>query len=207
MYLVHPLRLFKIWYRRRIVLDVLKLITWQRLFIRASTCVLLKVNDFICFPVFCFYCWEMGICRSSAYWYWSMSRPYSKETCTDKIFDQEEEWQFLEKGILKKTCSARICMTCQHFNFSSAIHCRTIVSCHVHRRLMPPGDHLISRCHLWMRQLERDWLVSRGNLTVWLDRKNSFVIFDHCMSVMTFIDNKVFCINLWIFSRFLVMYF
>jgi len=98
----------------------------------------------------------MGICRSATYWYWTMSTTRSEEAYTDQIFDQEEEWQFLEKGILKKTCSARVCMTCQHFNYSSDKHCRTILSCHVHRRLIPHGDHLISRCYLWIRQRERE---------------------------------------------------
>ena len=79
-----------------------------------------------------------------------------KKTYTDQIIDQEEELQFLEKGILKKTCSACVCMICQHFNYSSDKHCRTILSCHFHRRLIPHGDHLISRCLLWMRQLEKE---------------------------------------------------
>ena len=98
----------------------------------------------------------MGICRSPTYWNWSMSTTHPKETCTDQIFGQEEEWQFLEKGILEKTCSACVCMTCQHFNYSSDKHCRTILSCHVHRRLIPHGDHLISRCHLWIQPRERE---------------------------------------------------
>ena len=99
----------------------------------------------------------MGICRSSTYWYWTMSTTRSEETRTDQIFDQEEEeWKFLEKGLLKKTCSARVCMTCHYFNYFSDRHCRTILSCHVHRRLIPHGDHLISRCHLWIRQRKRE---------------------------------------------------
>ena len=99
----------------------------------------------------------MGICRSATYWYWTMSTTRSEEALTDQIFDQEEEeWKFLEKGLLKKTCSARVCMTCHYFNYSSDRHCRTILSCHVHRRLIPHGDHLISRCHLWIRQRERE---------------------------------------------------
>ena len=85
-----------------------------------------------------------------------MSTTHAKETCNDQIFGQEEEWQFLKKGILKKTCSACVCMTCQHFNYASDKHCRTILSCHVHRRLIPHGDHLISRCLLWMRQREKE---------------------------------------------------
>ena len=31
-----------------------------------------------------------------------MSTPHTKGTCTDTFIAQEEEWQFLEKGILKK---------------------------------------------------------------------------------------------------------
>ena len=98
----------------------------------------------------------MGICRSPTYWNWSMSTTHPKETCTYQIFAPEEEWQFFEKGNLKKTCSARVCVTCQHFNCSSDKHCRTLPFCHVHRRLIPHGDHLVSTCHLWMRQRERE---------------------------------------------------
>ena len=85
-----------------------------------------------------------------------MSTTHHKETCADQIFGKEKEWQFLEKVILQKTCSACVCMTCQHFIFSSDKHCGTILSCHAHRRLIPPGDHLFSRRQLWMLQPERE---------------------------------------------------
>ena len=64
---------------------------WQYLSILASTCVLLKVNDSICFPVCCIQGWRLGICRSPTYWNWSMSTTHPKETCSDQIFGQEEE--------------------------------------------------------------------------------------------------------------------
>ena len=117
----------------------------------------------------------MGICRSPTYWCWSMSTTISKETCTDQTFCKEEELQFHEKGILKKTCSACVCMTWQHFHCSSDKHCRTLLSCYVHRRLLPRGDHLISRCHLWKLQREREtgwcpevaWHLELINLSIW----------------------------------------
>ena len=43
-----------------------------------------------------------------------MSTTHPKETYAEQFFGQEEEWQFLEKEILKKTCSACVCMTCQY---------------------------------------------------------------------------------------------
>ena len=146
----------------------------------------------------------MGICCSSAYWYWSMSTPHPKETCTAQIFDQEEQWQFLAKGILKKTCSARVCMTCQHFNYSSDKHCRTILSCHVHCRLIPHGEHLISRCPLWMRQLEKEigwclevaWESDLMNLLVRVsgylcsvyERYQLYWLLGSCISYLIFTD-------------------
>tara|TARA_B100001250_G_scaffold375049_1_gene362352 strand:- start:137 stop:439 length:303 start_codon:yes stop_codon:yes gene_type:complete len=96
----------------------------------------------------------MGICRSSTYWHWSISTPGSKEIFTDRIFYQSEEWQFFEKAILEKICSARVCMTCQHFDFFNDKQCRTLLFFHVHRRLISHGDHLISRCHLLILQQE-----------------------------------------------------
>ena len=67
----------------------------------------------------------MGICRSATYWYWTMSTTRPEEAYTDQIFHQEEECQFLKKGILKKTCSARVCMTCVHFRYSCDKHFHT----------------------------------------------------------------------------------
>ena len=85
-----------------------------------------------------------------------MSTTHFNETCTDQILGQEKNWKFFQKGILKKTCSACVYMTCQPLNYTSDKYFRTILFCHVHCRLIPRGYHLISRCHLWMRQLERE---------------------------------------------------
>ena len=152
----------------------------------------------------------MGLCRSPTYWYWSMSTPRSKEGCTYQIFDQEEEWKFLEKGILEKICSARVCMTCQHFNYSTDNHWRTHLSYHVHRRLIPHGDHLVSCCHLWMLQREKG--IGWCSEVVWDSEWINFclrLLYRSLIgiSVVTFIDYQRFCIIFWIISCIPVMYF
>ena len=93
-----------------------------------------------------------------------------KKTYTNSICDKEKELQFLEDWILKNACSARVCLTYQHLHSSSDIHCITLFLCHINRRLVPHGDHLISSCHLIILQPKRDWSVSRVNLTSLIDR-------------------------------------
>ena len=147
----------------------------------------------------------MGICRSSTYWYWPMSTPDPKKNCTTKIFGKEEELQFIEEGNLKKTCSACVCMTWQHLHYFREKHCRTLLSCHVYRRLIHHGHHLISGCHLRRLLRERDRLVVRGILTPWLDKfvyEAPNIIFDECIgfiNIMSFIDEYGIGICSWLF--------
>ena len=98
----------------------------------------------------------MGIWRSPTYWNWPMSTTHFNETCTDQILGQEKNWKFFQKGILKKTCSACVCMTWQHFCYSSDKHCGTILLCHVHRRLILLGDPWISSFLLCLLQREKE---------------------------------------------------
>jgi len=69
----------------------------------------------------------------------------------------EEEWDFVDG--LKRTRSARVCMTCQHFNYVADLHCHTLLVCGLQRRQVPYGEHLIKKCRNWMvrREVELGW--------------------------------------------------
>ena len=97
----------------------------------------------------------MGICRSATYWYWTMSTTRSEEAYTGQIFDQEEEKQFIEERILTKTRTARVCMTCQHFNYRQDLNYITLQFCYFQWRLIPHGEHLTSHCYLWKQRPEK----------------------------------------------------
>ena len=50
----------------------------------------------------------------------------------------EEEWDFVDG--LKKTRTALVCMTCQHFSYVSDRHCHTLLTCGLQRRQVPMGS-------------------------------------------------------------------
>ena len=56
----------------------------------------------------------------------------------------EGEWDFVEG--LKRTKTARVCMTCQHFTYLTDEDCRTLLSCGLQKRLVPHGEHLSKKC-------------------------------------------------------------
>ena len=49
-----------------------------------------------------------------------------------------DEWPYLDEGVLLKTRSRKICMTC-----------------HLHQGLIAHGEHLTSRCQGWTDDLTR----------------------------------------------------
>ena len=89
---------------------------------------------------------------SGTYWVKAMSSYWTQKVPPQKCYNPSEDWQHLEEGTLKHACSASVCMTCQHFNYCRDRHYRTIIACPLHPSLITHGDHLISRCLLWMRQ-------------------------------------------------------
>ena len=59
----------------------------------------------------------------------------------------EGEWDFVEG--LKRTKTARVCMTCQHFAYGVDHHCHTMVGCNLRQKQLQQGQHLKKRCKLW----------------------------------------------------------
>ena len=107
----------------------------------------------------------LALCRLSSVWLEfgssknyctkAMSSYQTQKVLPEKRYKPAEEWDYLEKNILTHTSSASVCMTCQHFNYWCDRHCRTILTCHLHQRLIPHGEHLTSKCQYWMQRQER----------------------------------------------------
>ena len=129
--------------------------TWQHLLTVASTDVLLQTHGSNVLTLCRFSCIRLEFSGSRTYWIKAMSSYRTQKVLPQKRYNSEEEWDYLEEDTLKHTRSASVCMTCQHFNYCCDRHCRTILTCHLHQRLIPHGDHLTSKCQCWMQRLER----------------------------------------------------
>ena len=76
-----------------------------------------------------------------------------------------QEWDYLEDEILVRK-RRKICITCNHFRYSTTSSCVTILTCPFHQKLIPQGDHLIKGCRYWSCLLytspsPRDYAASR----------------------------------------------
>jgi len=65
-----------------------------------------------------------------------------------------EEWDYLDIDVLRPARSSRVCMTCQHFRYEVGRHCVTLLTCPIHQRLIPQGEHLTRRCSRWVPRRE-----------------------------------------------------
>ena len=70
----------------------------------------------------------------------------------------EEEWSYLSDYELSKK-RTKICITCSHFRYTTDAHCRTLLTCPLHEKLIPQGDHLTKGCKYWVkrRELREGW--------------------------------------------------
>ena len=57
-------------------------------------------------------------------------------------------WDYLEAEILVRK-RRKICITCNHFRYSTTSSCVTILTCPFHQKLIPQGDHIIKGCRYW----------------------------------------------------------
>jgi len=70
-----------------------------------------------------------------------------------------EEWEYLDTDVLTPARSSRVCMTCQHFRYEVGKHCVTLLTCPIHKGLIPQGEHLTRRCSRWVarQEVRRGW--------------------------------------------------
>lgn len=67
----------------------------------------------------------------------------------------EEEWPFLDEGVLPASRSRKVCMTCQWFSHPAGPECVPLLTCQLHRGLLAQGQHLTSRCQGWTDDMTR----------------------------------------------------
>ena len=60
-------------------------------------------------------------------------------------------WNYFKEGELKKR-RTRICITCNHFCFSTTDTFATILICPIQRKLIPQEDQLFKGCNYWKPQ-------------------------------------------------------
>ena len=67
------------------------------------------------------------------------------------LMEDPLSWNYFKEGELKRK-RTRICITCNHFRFSTTDTYATILTCPIQRKLIPQVDHLFKGCNYWMQQ-------------------------------------------------------
>ena len=67
------------------------------------------------------------------------------------LMEDPLSWNYFKEGELKRR-RTRICITCNHFRFSTTDTYATILTCPIQRKLIPQVDHLFKGCNYWMQQ-------------------------------------------------------
>ena len=58
------------------------------------------------------------------------------------------KWEYLKESILKRK-RTKICITCNHFRYSTTETSATFLICPKYEKLIPQGDHLLKGCDHW----------------------------------------------------------
>ena len=73
-----------------------------------------------------------------------------------EVLENPEEWKYFIDLELMKSRGSSICMTCEHFKYTCDNSCVTLLTCPLHQRLIPQGEHLTKRCRNWQRKRFHD---------------------------------------------------
>ena len=63
-----------------------------------------------------------------------------------------EEWDHFTDLELMKSRGSSVCLKCKHFTYTCDKSCVTLLTCPLHKRLIPQGEHLTKRCRNWQRK-------------------------------------------------------
>ena len=63
---------------------------------------------------------------------------------------EPEQWDYLKEETLKRK-RKKICITCNHFRYSTSEDFATILICPIHEKRIPQGDHLLKGCKCWRK--------------------------------------------------------
>ncbi len=70
-----------------------------------------------------------------------------------------EAWPYLDEGVLLKTRSRKVCMTCHWFRHHAGANCIPLLACQLQQGLIAHGEHLTHRCQGWTDDMvrQRGW--------------------------------------------------
>ena len=73
--------------------------------------------------------------------------------------EEIEAWPYLAEGVLLKTRSRKVCMTCHWFRYHAGVNCIPLLTCQLHQGLIAHGEHLTHRCQGWTDDMvrQRGW--------------------------------------------------
>ena len=69
-----------------------------------------------------------------------------------KELENPEEWSYFTNLELVKSRGSSVCLTCEHFTYTCDKSCVTLLTCPLHQRLIPQGEHLTKRCLNWQKK-------------------------------------------------------
>ena len=69
-----------------------------------------------------------------------------------EVLENPEEWDYFTDLELMKSRGSSICMTCEHFTYTCDKSCVTLLTCTLHQRLIPQGEHLKKLYRNWQRK-------------------------------------------------------
>ena len=72
------------------------------------------------------------------------------------VLESPEEWGYFTDMELMKSRGSSVCLTCEHFTYMCDKSCLTLLTCPLHKRLIPQGEHLTKRCRNWQRKVLLD---------------------------------------------------
>jgi hypothetical protein len=82
----------------------------------------------------------------------SLSRPAALAA---RLETPIEARPYLDEGMLLKTRSRKVCMTCHWFRHHAVVSCIPVLTCQLHQGLIAHGEHLTRRCQGWTDDMTR----------------------------------------------------
>ncbi len=76
----------------------------------------------------------------------------SKVVAPVEALEHPEEWSYFTNLELVKSRGSSVCLTCEHFTYTCDKSCVTLLTCPLHQRLIPQGEHLTKRCLNWQKK-------------------------------------------------------
>ena len=74
------------------------------------------------------------------------------------------KWEYLKESTLKRK-RTKICITCNHFLYSTTETFATILICPKYEKRIPQGDHLSKGCEYWQKK-GRSFLLKHLNYSL-----------------------------------------